>query len=291
MATLARPLTNSVKPRRGLNVGKLLLYGVCVIAGFAIGFPLYIMVSEAFMTDSEITRWPPILLTASPTLVNFQHMLEQQDVMMPRWFLNSLIVSTSVTIVVLIITSMAAFAFARLRFPGRNILFFFMLATIVIPIHVTLIPNYLLLRDLHFTDSYNGLIWPIVANVLGVFLLRQFFMSIPRELEEAAILDGASYWGVYWRIIMPLSGAALTALGIFVFLSTYNDIFWPLIVTTRIDMRTLPVGLSTLQSSYGSQRALIMAAATFATVPIMGLFIVFQRRIIKGITLTGMGGR
>src|SRR5258708_29102080 len=237
MATLARPLTNPAQPRQGLSLSKILLYVVCIIAGIVIGFPLYIMVSEAFMTDSEITRWPPILLTSSPMLVNFQHMLEQQDVMMPRWFLNSLIVSTSVTIVVLIITSMAAFAVARLRFPGRNLLFFFMLATIVIPIHVTLIPNYLLLRDLHFTDSYNGLIWPIVANVLGVFLLRQFFMSIPRELEEAAILDGASYWGVYWRIIMPLSVAALTALCIFVFLSTSNDLFWPLIVTTRIDMR------------------------------------------------------
>ena len=147
------------------------------------------------------------------------------------------------------------------------------------------------MRDLDFLDTFNALIWPGAANVYGVCLLRQFFMQLPRELEEAAILDGASYWGSFWRIILPLSVNALTALGIFVFLGHYNDLFWPLVTTSSLEMRTLPVGLTLLNFSYGGmERPLVLAGAVFASVPILIVYIIFQRRIIDGVTMTGMGG-
>jgi multiple sugar transport system permease protein len=163
----------------------------------------------------------------------------------------------------------------------------------MIPSQVTLIPNFLLMRDLKFIDTFNALIWPGAANVFAVFLLRQFFMQIPQELEEAAILDGASYFGRFRHVILPLSTNALTALAIFVFLGHYNDLFWPFIVTNSIDMRTLPVGLTILNSAYAvTSRPLILAGAMFATIPILIVYIIFQRRIIKGVTVTsGMGGR
>ncbi len=268
------------------------LYAFLFILTLLIGFPLLLLVGESFMHSNEIIRWPPIVIPSDPTLENFQHLLTQQDLQLPRWLFNSVLVAVSQTVAVLFVCSLAAYAFARLRFPGRNILFFIFLVTLMIPGQATLIPNYLLMHDLKFLDTYNALIWPGVANVFGVFLLRQFFMAIPRELEEAAILDGATRWGIYWRVIIPLSTNALIALGIFVFLANYNDLFWPLLVTSSLEMRTLPAGLSILNGAYGTlDRGLVLAGATFASIPVLIVYIIFQRRILKGIALTGMGGQ
>jgi multiple sugar transport system permease protein len=208
------------------------------------------------------------------------------------WLWNSIYAATAYTIVVIIICAPAAYAFARLKFPGSNILFGLLLLTVMLPSQVTLIPNFILMRDLKFLDTMNALIWPGAANVFAVFLLRQFFMQIPQELEEAAILDGAGYFGRFWHVILPLSTNALTAMAIFVFLGHYNDLLWPFITTSSIEVRTLPVGLQILNSSYAGQyRPMVLAGAVFATVPVMIVYIIFQRRIIKGVTLTGMGGR
>jgi multiple sugar transport system permease protein len=191
-----------------------------------------------------------------------------------------------------LICSPAAYAFARLRFPGNNALFAFLLITIMIPSQVTLIPNYLLMRDLKWLDTFNALIFPGAANVFGVFLLRQFFMQIPSDLEEAAVLDGATYWGRFWHVVLPLSTNALTALAIFVFLGHYNDLFWPFIVTNSLETRTLPVGLTILNSSYAGQyRPMVLSGAVLSTIPILIVYIIFQRRIIRGVTLTGLAGR
>ena len=186
------------------------------------------------------------------------------------------------TLAVIAICTPAAYAFARLKFPGRNLLFGLLLLTVMIPSQVTLIPNFLLMRDLKFLDTFNALIWPGAANVFGVFLLRQFFQQIPQELEEAAILDGATYWGRFWHVILPLSTNAITALAILVFLGHYNDLLWPFITMNSLDMRTLPVGLQILNSSYaGQDRPMVLAGAVFATVPIVIFYIIFQRRIIQ----------
>ncbi len=267
------------------------LYFFLILMVLVVGFPLLLLIGESFMHSNEIIRWPPIVIPGNPTIENYTKLFSQDNLQLPRWLFNSVLAAGGTTFVVIILCSMAAYAFARLRFPGRNILFFIFLATIMIPGQVTLIPNYLLMRDLKFLDTYNALIWPGVANVFGVFLLRQFFMAIPRELEEAAILDGATRFGVYWRVIMPLSVNALVALGIFVFLNNYNDLFWPLLVTNRTEMRTLPAGLTVMNGAYGTlDRGLVLAGAAFASVPVLIVYIIFQRRILKGITLTGMGG-
>jgi multiple sugar transport system permease protein len=165
------------------------------------------------------------------------------------------------------------------------------LFTLMVPGQVTLIPVFLLIRNLGWLDTYHALIWPGAASVFGVFLLRQFFLSIPKELEEAAIIDGAGRFRIYWQIVLPLSRAAMIALMIFTFLGSWNDLFWPLIVLNRLEMRTLPVGLTVLNGTYTQERALIMAGAIIASAPVLIFYGIFQRRIIQGVMLTGMGGR
>src|SRR5690606_18097385 len=153
----------------------------------------------------------------------------------------SVVVSTTVTLLSLFISSLTAYGFSRLEFPGRNFIFVSILFALMVPGEVTLIPVFLLVRNFGWLDTYNALIWPAMANVFGVFLLRQFFMSIPKEMEEAAVIDGAGRFRIYWQIILPLSRSALVALTIFTFLGSWNDLFWPLIVLNRLEMRTLPV--------------------------------------------------
>ncbi len=266
-------------------------YLFLILLGIFVALPMAAVVMASFNRSGAILNYPPSLLS-EPTLDNYNHLFTQPDLMLPRWLFNSFFVSTSTTVWILIVCSMAAYAFARLRFPGRDVIFFILLATIMVPSQITLIPNFLLMRDLHFLNNYNSLIWPGVANVFAVFLLRQFFMAIPRDLEEAAFLDGASHWGVFAKIVIPLSTSSLVATGIFVFLANWNDLFWPLLVINNTEMRTLPVGLTVLNGSFGNlDRGLVLAGATFGLLPVLAVYIIFQRRIIKGITMTGLAGQ
>lgn len=254
--------------------------------------PLSVAVSQSFMTNQEVNRMPPKLIPTELSLDAYESVLTQQDLRLDLWLRNSILAASGYTLAVLVLCAPAAYAFARLKFPGNNIIFGFLLITIMIPPQITLIPNYLLMRDLKWLDTFNALIFPGAANVFGVFLLRQFFMQIPSELEEAAVLDGASYIGRFWHVILPLSANALTALGIFVFLGHYNDLFWPFIVTNSLETRTLPVGLAILNSSYAGQyRPMVLSGAVLSTVPILIVYALFQRRIIRGVMLTGMAGR
>ena len=267
-------------------------YVVLAVLSAIVLFPLLITVSQSFMTNQEVNRWPPQVFPVQPTLDSYNLVVTQQDVRLDLWLRNSLLAASGYTLAVLIVCTPAAYAFSRLRFPGNKLLFGILLVTIMIPGQVTLIPNYLLMRDLKWLDTFNALILPGAANVFGVFLLRQFFMQIPLELEEAAVLDGAGYFGRFRHVILPLSTNALTALSIFVFLGHYNDLFWPIIVTSSLETRTLPVGLSIIQSSYAGQyRPMILAGVVLSTLPILIVYALFQRRIIQGVTLTGMGGR
>lgn len=267
-------------------------YLFLIIMSAFVLFPLSVAVSQSFMTNQAVNRWPPQIIPTEPTLDNIRNVLTQQDLRLDLWLRNSLIAASGYTIAVLLLCAPAAYAFARLRFPGNRLLFGFLLVTIMIPSQVTLIPNYLLMRDLKWLDTFNALIFPGAANVFGVFLLRQFFMQIPSDLEEAAVLDGAGYFGRFWHVVLPLSTNALTALAIFVFLGHYNDLFWPFIVTNSLETRTLPVGLTILNSSYAGQyRPMVLSGAVLSTIPILIVYILFQRRIIKGVTMTGMAGR
>lgn len=267
-------------------------YAFLFVMGLFVVAPLLVAVSQSFTTNAAVNRWPPQIIPAEPTLDNYQTVLTQQDLRLDLWLRNSVFAASAYTLAVVVICAPAAYAFARLKFPGNRLLFGFLLVTVMLPSQVTLIPNYLLMRDLKFLGTFHALIWPGAANVFAVFLLRQFFMQIPPDLEEAAVLDGASYWGRFWHVILPLSTNALTALGIFVFLGHYNDLFWPFIVTSSIETRTLPVGLAILNSSYAGQyRPMVLAGAVLSTIPILIVYSLFQRRIIKGVMLTGTGGR
>lgn len=205
------------------------------------------------------------------------------------FFANSIIVAVTVTVLQLFSSSLAAYAFARLRFRGRDTLFIAYLATMMVPTQVTMIPLFIMMVELHWIDSYAALIAPFVASAYGCFLLRQFFLTIPDELEDAAAIDGAGPWSVYLRIILPLSRPALTAFGLIAFLGSWNSFIWPLIVINRPGMKTIPIGLQSLQGFYGDANwAVLMAGAVVAALPLIVIFLIAQRAFIEGITLTGL---
>jgi multiple sugar transport system permease protein len=278
---------------RSLDLPTIVMYALLILLLLIVVLPIFITVAQTFQTNNDLYTYPPVVLTNHPTAANWEGLFTREDLMLTQWLANSVVAAVGHTILVLALSAPAAYAFARINFPGKNILFFLLLATLMIPGDTRLIPNYLVLRDLKLLGSLLALIIPGAANVFGVFLLRQFFMGIPAELEEAAIIDGASRFGVFWRIILPLSTPALVALSIFVFQANWNDFLWPLVVTSTIEQRTLPVGLSILQSAYGNQqRGLVLASAIFSTIPVMIMYLIFQRQIIRGVTFTsGFGGR
>jgi multiple sugar transport system permease protein len=187
-------------------------------------------------------------------------------------------------------SSLAAFAFARLQFPGRDSIFVGYLATLMVPAIVIMLPVYALLSQLRMTNTYTALVFPMMFSAYGTFLLRQFFMSIPRELEDAAVIDGASPFAVYRYIIIPLSKPALATLTTFAFLHSWNDFLWPLMVVDRLALKTLPIGLAHFQDSYTTEYHLLMAASVIVMVPVLIVFLIGQRYFVRGIVLSGMKG-
>lgn len=207
-----------------------------------------------------------------------------------RFFLNSIVVAVAHVAGQVATSALAAYAFARLRFPLRDQIFTLYLGTLMIPAQVTIIPNFILMRDLKWVDSYWALIVPFLVSSFGTFLLRQFFLTIPRDLEDAAKIDGANHWQIFSRVIIPLSGPALATLAIFVFLGSWNSFLWPLIVTNSVEMRTIPVGLRVFQGEFTTNYPLMMAAASLALIPILIVYMLGQKYFVRGITLTGMAG-
>ncbi len=208
-----------------------------------------------------------------------------------RYYFNSIFVTVTVTIGRVLISSLAAFAFARLRFRGRETIFLFYLATLMIPFPVTLIPNFLIVKSLGWYDTYLALIVPGLFSVFSVFLLRQYYRSLPLDLDEAARIDGASSLRIWWQVIVPLSGPVLATLAIFDFQGVWNDFLWPLVVTTSEEVRTLPVGLAAFVGQYSTAWNLLMAGAVIALLPVLLIYMLAQNWFVKGITLSGMGGR
>ena len=189
-----------------------------------------------------------------------------------------------------LLSSLAAYAFARLKFPGRVALFLVFLATMMVPFYVTLIPSYLIIDRLGWIDSYAALIVPRMVSAFGIFLLRQYYQGIPRELDEAAMIDGASRLGIWWRIILPLSGPGLATLGIFAFMFAWNDFLWPLVVINDPNMRTVQLGLAMFQGRYGTQWTLLMAGTVTATLPTLIVFLFGQRWFIQSVAQSGVKG-
>jgi ABC-type glycerol-3-phosphate transport system permease component len=256
--------------------------------------PALWMLSTSIKPEREIIttqiRWIP----QNFTVEHFQAIVQNYPMM--QWLFNSLFTATAATLLVLVLDSMAGYAFARMEFRGRGLLFMIVLSMLFVPIQITVVPLFILFSRLGLTDTYWALILPVGANVTGVFLMRQFFLSIPGELEEAARVDGASAFRVFWSVVLPLARPALTAVAIITFLSTWNSFFWPLIVTRSDSVRTLPVGIAQFlslragmvqgQMSIGQS----MAGAVFAALPPIVVFVILQRYFIEGISRTGIKG-
>ncbi|MBI3121694.1 MAG: ABC transporter permease subunit [candidate division NC10 bacterium] len=256
--------------------------------------PLLWLLSTSLKPEGQILSLVPRWIPKTFTLENYVEVF--QKFRLERWLLNSLMVAGGATALGLLVSVPAAYAFARMRFRGQEWLFLLILSTILVPVHITIVPLFIGLAKVRLTDTYVSLIMPTVANGFGVFLLRQFFQGIPRELEEAAVIDGASRLGVLVRVVLPLSRPALTAVAIFLFLLSWNDFMWPLIVTNTDTTRTLPVGLATFVGggTVGGQSiayyGIGMAASVLATIPAIVFFLALQRYFVQGIAFTGLKG-
>ena len=283
--------SSQLRDFRHFTIGTALLYLGLLFLALLTLMPIVFMFTRAIMNEAENFAYPIHWIPRDPTLDSFRRIMTDPTLPLFRWLLNSVFVATAVTALVLFISSLTAYAYARLEFPGRDWIFFLLITSLMVPGAVTFIPNFIMMRNLGWLDSYNGLLWIHGGGVFGIFLLRQHFLAVPKELEEAAVVDGAGRFRIYWQIALPLVTSALVALGIFTFLGNWNDLFWPLVIMSDRNKLTLPVGLAVLGAGNYVQRGLTMAAAALATTPPLILYAIFQRRIIAGITLTGMGGR
>lgn len=269
----------------------VLLWIVFLPLVFIVIVPLLYMFSMAFTLESNQLVFPIKWFPEPPTLSNFVKIFIDPQLPIVRWFMNSLIIATVGTAIIVFLSSLSGYAFARLEFPGRDFLFSVLLISLMIPAAVTLIPAFLLLRDLKMLNTYHAIWWPAAASVTGIFLMRQHFYSIPADLEDAARVDGASRFRIYWQICLPLVRGAMVAIFIFSFLGLWNDLFWPLIVLSDRVALTLPVGLLVIQQGSYVQRGLAFAGAFIASVPVLVFYAIFQRKIIAGITTAGLAGQ
>jgi multiple sugar transport system permease protein len=250
--------------------------------------PFIWMVFTSVKSFAQTIAFPMVWVPWPPDWSNFSFVFSYMP--FGNMLFNSAIIAVTQTLAVLLTASMAAYAFARIKFFGRDVLFLIYLGSTAVPIWVTLIPLYLIMRDLHWINTYEGLIVPGATSVIGTFLLRQFFLSLPSEIEDAAFVDGASRWILYWNVVLPMSIPALSALGILTFMGSWNNLLWPLIMVQSPNLQTVPLGLAQLAITHGWVNILwgpMMAATTMGVVPLLVIFIVLQDRIVRGITLTG----
>lgn len=265
------------------------LFVVLLLGALLMSGPFVWMISTSFKPAADVFQFPPTLFTADPQLENYARIFT--TIPFGRALANSLVVSVLVTLLQLITCSMAAYAFACLRFRGREVLFLIYLAALMVPSQVTLIPNFILIRTLGWIDTYQGLILPYAFSSFGTFLLRQYLKSIPAELLEAARIDGASHAQIYLTIVLPLAKPALGALAIFTFVAQWNNFLWPLITTTKPDMQVAIVALATLQGQYNTDWPLLMTGSVIAIVPVLLVFVFGNRAFIAGLTTGAFGGR
>jgi len=279
-------MTLSFKSRRTLS--SIAFYIILVLVAVVVIFPLWSAFTISMLTDQEVASYPPRLWPSSLQLVNFQRALEQAP--LARYLLNSVIQSTIVMLGQLITASLAAYAFAFIDFKGRNIVFLVFLATLMIPWEATIIPNYLLIRQIGWTDTFMGLSAPFVATAFGTFLLRQFFMTLPKELKDAATIDGCGSFRFLIKIVVPLARPALGTLAVYSFLQTYNQYLWPLLITNDQSMRTVQIGIALLQDEERFMFNILMAGVVLILIPTFTLFIVGNRQLIRGLTAGAVKG-
>jgi multiple sugar transport system permease protein len=250
--------------------------------------PLLWMISASFMPTGEATIYPPRLLPSTVTLEHYRELFTRLNI--GRAFFSSTVIAVGTTLLSLLLNSMAGYAFAKLRFGGRDRLFAVLVAALVIPTQVAMLPLFLMLKSVRLVNSYWGVILPSIATIFGIFLIRQFMLSIPDELLDAARIDGANEWRIYWNIVLPLARPVLVTLAIFTFMSAWNDFMWPLIVLTDDAKYTLPVAVANLVGEHVQDTELMMASSVLTVLPVLLLFLALQRHYIAGIMMGSVKG-
>jgi len=282
--------TSSSPYRRRFDFGELGMQIFLFSVGLLIAMPIIIAFFTSFKAPQEVITYPPRFWPSTWTLRNYEVAFSTNP--FARFLLNSLIQTGIITIGQVLFSVLAAFAFATLQFKGRNILFYVILASLMIPFELTFIPNFQLVSRWGWTNSYQGLAVPFLASAFGVFLLRQFFLGIPSDLHDAALIDGSSNWRYLWQIVVPLSKGAIGAFAIFAFLSAWNQYLWPLVITDKIEWRTIQIGIRFFMTNIerGADWGAVMAGAMIALAPTMFAFLVAQKQLVKGIAMTGLKG-
>ncbi|MBE8474799.1 carbohydrate ABC transporter permease [Streptomyces justiciae] len=277
-------------PRQVNRVRRPLMYLLASLGLLVMATPFLWMALSAFKTRQDLTASPPVWLPTQWTLDNFHALLDQLD--MPRYFLNSLIVAVLVTVCNLLFCSMLGYALAKLDFAGRSKVFGVVLAALMVPANLLILPLYVLMSRLNLIDSYAGLVLPFAASAFGVFLMRQFMQSVPDEVLEAARIDGAGEWYIFWRIVLPLVRPALATLTIFTFLGSWNNFVWPLVATNDPGKYTLPVALATFANdpnrTVAGGNGMLMAGSLLVVLPVLVVFAVLQRHFTQGIATAGL---
>ena len=289
--TAEREVTSPPRRRPGRSRTRTVLRYVLLVA-LALVFvsPLVFMLVTSFKSRVEAAGVPPTWMPAHPTRQAYESILGAGGTPVLRWFTNSMVAAAANSALVVVTAAMAAYPLARMRFRGRGVVFGLIVATLFVPPVILIIPNYLIVGDLKWLDTLAAVVVPTAASAFGVFFLRQFFLSLPAELEEAARLDGANLFQIFTRVVLPLSKPALVTLAVLAFLTNWNDFLWPVYVLFSPESQTLPAGLSTLQSANNVRYDLLMAGAVIASLPVLVLYCFAQRFIIEGVSRSGLKG-
>ncbi|MCL4858797.1 MAG: carbohydrate ABC transporter permease [Caldilineaceae bacterium] len=269
---------------------RFLIYGFLLVFAIITGAPFFYMISGSFKFNAEIFSYPLTFIPRAPTLDNYGRLLSGSEIPYVRQFGNSVIVAVSQTLLTLLISSLVGWGFAKFEFSGKRALFLFLLATLMFPYQVTLVPLFLLMLRLGWLDTYLAIVIPGAISAFGVFFMRQNMLAIPDELIDAARMDGASDWGIYWRIGLPLARGALSVLAVLVFLGSWNDYLWPLIVLRSADKFTYPVGLATLVGLYRVEYGMILSGAFLATLPVVAIFVAGRKYLLENIAIGAIKG-
>lgn len=274
--------------KKSFSVRTILLYSALVIAAASMFVPFLWMISTSLKTNQYVLSMPPEFFPRPLTIESYKQLLD----ILPfgRMMVNSLVIAALVTLGQLVTSSMGAYAFARMEFRGKNTLFLVYLATMMVPSQVTIVPLFILMRYLGWINTYQAIVSPMVFTAFGTFLMRQSFLTIPKELEEAAFIDGATHWTVFWKIIMPISRPVQATLAVFAFMQAWNAYLWPLFVTNDESKMTLPVGLALLHGRYLTQWNLVMAGAVVTVVPMLIIYLIAQEYFVKGVVTSGLKG-
>jgi multiple sugar transport system permease protein len=274
--------------RRSLRHGlaRAVLHATLLTFGFLFMLPFVWAISTSLKPMSDLFSARPNLIPSQVRWENYGDVFDSAPFV--RFYLNSIIVTIGRTLGQVAIASLAAFAFSQLRFPGRDLIFLILLAGLMVPDQVLIVPRFVIMRELGWFDTYQGLIVPLVFSSFGVFLLRQYFLGIPRDFHEAATLEGANPFQVYWHIYLPLAVPALAAFGFLAMLYSWNELLWGLTVTNDSEMRVLPVGIALIQGQHFTNNAVLLAAANMATFPLLIGFLIFQKQLVEGVALTGV---